>query len=261
VQTQQIYQRSMAKVELYSRLRYAFSVMENELARMRSTCDLEFFVDSQASKEKSNRHWDEREEIDTVSNLSGGWGADRQYSEAPQVIERYYAQEAARGEQVKRAAFEVYFRGPVMLGGKMRQANIEYRLVKASDLVNLLRGARKGEVLTYSHSTLPPVRKAKTGEELSLVRIVRYMDRNIETLVRTDWKALMRTHISEVSSNVVEFQIEYFLRNPYTVAGTGSRGAKAGWFTPSLDYGRGAVELSSYRVETEDDEVYIKEFM
>ncbi len=261
MQTQQIYQRSVAKVDLYSRLRYAFSLMENELARMRATCDLEFFVDSQSSKEKSNRHWDEREEIDASANLAGGWGSDRQYTEAPQVVERYYQEVLKNGDRVKRAAFEVYFRGPVSIGGKMRQANIEYRLVKAEDLVKLLLGARKGDLLTYSRATLPPVAEADSGTELSLVRVVRYMEISIESLVRTDWKSLMRTHISEISSNVVEFQIEYYLRNPYTVAGSRSGGAKAGWFIPSQDYGRDAIELSTYRIEDGQDGVFIKEFM
>ncbi|HAK93718.1 MAG TPA: hypothetical protein DCM87_01595 [Planctomycetes bacterium] len=259
-QTTKIYNHSVAKVELYSRLRYAFTVMENELARMRATCDLEFFVDSQASPDKSNRHWDEREEIDSPVNLAGGWGPETYYHEAPEIVERYYTEVDRRGEEIRRPAFEIYFRGPVMLGGKMRQANIEYRLVKAADLVELLGTAAQGAVLTYSRSTLPPVVQAETGTELSLIRVVRYMERSIETLVRTDWKSLMRTHISEISSNVVEFSVEYYLRNPYGVAGSGTRGAKAGWFTPSRDFGRDAAELPSYRSQEGDDEVYIKEF-
>lgn len=260
VATTRIYNSSVAMVELYSRLRYAFTIMENELARMRATCDMEFFVDSQASPDKSNRHWDEKEEIDTPVNLAGGWGPETYYHEAPEIVERYYIQVDRRGEETPRPAFEIYFRGPVMLGGKMRQANIEYRLVKADDLVALLATAKKGAVLTYSRSSLPPVARVATGTELSLIRVVRYMERDIETLVRTDLKSLMRAHVSELASNVVEFSIEYYLRNPYGVAGSGVRGAKAGWFTPAKDYGRGAVELPTYRTQDGGGEIYIKEF-
>ncbi len=259
MQTQRIYSESVAKVDLYARLRYAFSLMENELSRMVPTCDLEFFRDQKAHASRSNNHWDPGEEVKTALNLAGGWGPDTFYNEAPQVVERYYTRQYRRKPPEEHAAFEIYFRAPVRLGGHVILANVEYRLVRAADLVKLPRATGK---LAYTRIDLPEVRKVDQDEELSLVRIVRYMEQGLGIVTNAMWTRLVRTHISEISSNVVDFKVEYYARNPYgRTARGGGRGAKAGWFTPQLDRGRNAVELKSPAVEVKGRNVFLKEFI
>ena len=262
-QTQEIYRRTMAQVELFARLRYAFSRMETELARMVATSDLEFFVDSQMELMRNNNHWDEKEEINSPLNLAGGWAPRQQerfYNEAPQIIERTYVRRYRSGRETEHDAFEIYFRAPVTHGGQIRMANVEYRLVKAEDLVRL-SGRDDVATRSYSHAVLPPVVDAEQATELSLVRIVRYMERDEQVFTRTNWNALMRTHIAEISSNVVDFRIEYYARNPYRGAAGSGTGMKAGWYTPRMDWGSEAVELPSVRTQYAGKDVFIKEFI
>lgn len=267
-QTQKIYNRSVNQVELYKKLRYAFSLMENELARMVPTSDLEFFVDINTGAVGSNGHWEPNEEIRSAINLAGGYGGDDLYTEAPQIVERYYYRENKREKRNdKLPAFEIYFRAPVRFGNAIIQSNVEYRLVKATDLVKLMAsvpGNRKPKI-PYTKKQLPRVVSAKESEELSLVRIVRYMKKSLEILEKPMWNDLMRTHLTEISSDVESFKIEYYACNPYgRVSDKGARAGEpmAGWYTPALDRRSTAVEMPTIEVsEANNESAFVKQFI
>ena len=160
MQTQRIYSESVAKVDLYARLRYAFSLMENELSRMVATSDLEFFRDQRAHASRSNNHWDPGEEVRTAVNTAGGFGSDDYYNEAPQIVERQYVRRQKSGPGQKHAAFEIYFRAPVRHSGRVLLANVEYRLARAEDLVRLPPSSGKH---AYTRAQVPEVRAGKNA--------------------------------------------------------------------------------------------------
>jgi len=259
MQTQRIYTESVAKVELYSRIRYAFSRMENELSRMIRTSDLEFFRDQRNVETKSNSHWDPGEEVRTLANTAGGFGGNTYYNEGPEIVERYYTRVWPHNRETQHAAFEIYFRAPTHLGNRLILANIEYRLVKASDLVKLPPDT--GDV-PYTRDQLPPVTKVDGTTQLSLVRIIRYLKPGLDIVRNAMWTRLIKTHISELCSNVVDFKIEYYARNPYK----GEFRPRAGWFTPKKDYNDPIEPLARpfKKVVVEQGtkvEVYVKEFV
>ncbi len=269
-QTQRMYDDAVKRVELFKQLRYAFSMMENEVARMIPSCDLEFFVDRKNSIMTDNGHWDPNEEVRSEVNLAGGYcgdrvNCDRLYTEAPQIVERYYERKNPGGEMERLAAFEIYFRAPVRLGGAVRQANIEYRLVKAKDLVALSKTKVKDPTkIPYTDSQLPRVKAVEWDEELALVKIVRYMEKGEDILRKPMWTKLMRTHLSEICTDVDAFSIEYYLSNPYggvSLKGGERRPPTAGWFSPSKDRGKTAAEYPALAISEGSRTIYIKRFM
>jgi len=257
MQTQRIYRESVAKVELYSRIRFAFSRMENELSRMVRTSDLEFFRDQRNIDTKDNRHWDPGEEVRALVNTAGGFGGDTYYNEGPEIVERYYTRTWPGKPPTKHAAFSIYFRAPTYISDRLVLANVEYRLVRAEDLVKL--PPDNGQV-PYTRTQLPDVVKVDGSTQLSLIRIVRYLKPGMDIVTNAMWTRLIRSHISELCSNVLEFKVEYYARNPYR--GRGVFRARAGWFTPQEDFKDPVEPLAKpFRVTQAEGDVFVKEFV
>lgn len=196
-QAQRAYEATTAKVEVYQKFRYALADVQDALANMVPTANLEFFID-QVSQDAAG-YWESGEEMKEAENLSGG--RPGRYDEGAHVIERQYDLDFGEDYQIeKHDSFSLYFKTVAVIGGVERVVNVEYFLVDPALATDEDPGRVPSEV-----------QAEKTEfKGFALRKVVRYID--IPDIYKPAEREVVQT-VTELCQNVTDFKVEYFAQN------------------------------------------------
>ncbi|MEM7166040.1 MAG: prepilin-type N-terminal cleavage/methylation domain-containing protein [Planctomycetota bacterium] len=202
-QAQRAYESTTAKVEVYQKFRYALADVQENLANMVPTANLEFFIDLGSSEQDG--YWEDGEEIrENGKNLGGGRRG--RYDEGAHVVERHYDLDFGDAYPVERHDnFSLYFKTVTQIGGIERVANVEYYL------------ADREATSADDPGRIPSEVEAEKTEfrGYALRKVVRYID--IPDIYKPAEREVVEV-VSELCQNVTDFKVEYFARNLRTTA-------------------------------------------
>ncbi len=221
-QAQEVYLVTTRKVEVYNKFRFALLSLERDFSRWIPTSNLEFFSDGRGAGARRNEQWDPGEELpDTKADEHGlgvvDGGTKGKYDEFAYVEERHYigTDRDDKGDEVRKVhdAYQVYLRTTTFIDGRMREANVEYKLLDPG-------------YLDADKNPRPPSDVSLAGmADLALYKIVRYHDISYQNdLAKPTANFVIVRRFIEVCTNVTDFRVEYTADNRYdNKAGSGFR--------------------------------------
>ncbi|MGH9363014.1 MAG: PulJ/GspJ family protein, partial [Thermoanaerobaculia bacterium] len=229
---QQVYRTTTRKVEVYNKFRVALFTLEKDFQRWIPTGNLEFFIDGRgggggAGGGRRNENWEEGEELPDIEDKEHGpgvldGGTFGEYDEFAYVVEYHYQGQEADGVWKQHDAYQAYFRTMTFVDGRVREANVEYKLLDANDV----DAHRKPQ---------PPKRVPRERmRDLTLYKIVRYHDIHPSEIKKSTANFPIVRRYVEVCSNITDFRVEYTTDNRF------DNRVNPAFRTPAEDYERPA---------------------
>lgn len=211
----EIYKGTTSKVEQTSRFKIALVTLDRDFSQWLPTPNLEFYMDGTGAGSRTNRQWDEGEEVEDTQDLLGPGVVDGgnfgQYDEFATLTQiQYRIQEPGSDPEDETArkihsADQLYFRTMTYVDGAYREANVEYMLIDPTRGVDPDTG-----------KPLPPVDVGgRDAANLVLIKDVRYHDFDTQSLFKTTQDFNIVRRRVEVASNVTDFKVEYAVRNRF----------------------------------------------
>lgn len=220
-QARMAYEATVKKVDVYNRFRFVFKALENDIRNWIPTGELEFYTDGRGRGAKFNSHWDPGEEVPDRQDEYGfgvvDGGEIGEFDEYAYILERQYkSREKGQTTDKLHDAFQLYFRTSTFVGGQSRIASVEYLLVDPNYVKNNdgqsppappKGGPRKVD-------PAPRIVKAEHTPQLSLIKIVRYIDNTYSMIEKPNLLPVKR-QVVEVASNVTDFTVEYMVERDF----------------------------------------------
>jgi prepilin-type N-terminal cleavage/methylation domain-containing protein len=224
---QKAYEETTRKVEIYNKFRFALLSLEQDLSKWIVTSNLEFFSDGKGAGARRNEQWDPGEELPDQKPDDHGpgvidGGIKGEYDEFAYIQEQHYIGAAIndKGEEVKKVhdAYQIYFRTFTYIDGRMREANVEYKLLDPNHLDE------------YRNPQPPTEVDRKGMADLALYKIVRYHDISYENdIAKPTANYVVTRRFIEVCTNITDFKVEYTADNRFNSRAT------SGFRTPRED--------------------------
>ena len=236
------YTTTVAKVEVYNQFRLAFKDLQTDLAQWIPTQELEFYIDGRGGRPQ-DFHWQPGEGVPDRTDDQGtgvvDGGVKGDYDEFAFIEEGHYKTANVDKESDDLGnnvhdAYRLYFRTMTYVDGALREANVEYMLVDASQ--------------PPGPDGLPPSPKVVTTNgklrDLTLLKVVRYYIIDAETITQlVDYP--IKRRIRELATNITDFRVEYMVHNAFNSK------ARSVFRTPAADYAKFA-ERATRPVKVDD---------